>query len=196
MKLFIANPTHQPQTIFWRADFNASGVYDERRAKAGLRSVDIGPRKQVALPDFDHLNQVQSVMTQLEKVGGVGTEELNRLARGKRLSYILSIDRRVTDTEMQKVSAHNRGLALSTGQQRRKSAALAVNSAIETLMEQTAEANVRNVTVEMEQQPDQLASEDNLPSKERIAEGYDIVRQGENPNERKRLRGQRLRADA
>lgn len=196
MKLYIANPTHQPQTVFWRADFNESGVYDERRARAGLRSVDIGPRKQTMLPDFIHMNQVQSVMSQLEKVGGVGTEELNRLARGKRLAYILSIDRRVTDAEMQKVSAHNRGLALTNGQQRRKAAALAANSAIETLMEQTAEANVRNVTVEIEQERDQLASEDNLPTKERIAEGYDVVRPGENPSERKKLRGQRLRADA
>jgi hypothetical protein len=195
MKLYIANPTHQPQTVFWRSEINESGTYDERRARNGLRSVDIGPRKQVALPDFVDIKQVQAVMDRLAKVGGVGTEELNRLPRA-RLAYIMSVDRRVTDAEIQKVSAHNRGVAMTGGTVRRKAAALAANAAVERMLEQTADANVRNMTVEFEQQPDQLASEDNLPSKERIAEGFDIVKPGENPNKRKQLRSERLRADS
>jgi hypothetical protein len=195
MRLYIANPTHQNQTVFWRADINSSGVYDERRAKGGLRSVSIRPGQQTPLPDFEHLNQAQSVMDQLAKVGGIGVEEVpNRLPR-QRIAYVLSIDKPVTKKAIDAVNDHNRGLSITTGQRNRKAAAIAANEAVDRMVREASGTAVRNMTVEIEQERQQLASDSETPSKELIAEGYDVLQPGEDPSDRKKLRTQRRRTE-
>lgn len=194
MRLYIANPTHQNQTVFWRADVNESGVYDERRAKAGIRSVNIRPGQQVPLPEFTHKSQVQSVMDQLAKVGGVGVEELSRLPR-VRIAYVMSIDKPVPKKAIDDVNGHNRGLAISTGQRNRKAAAIAVNDVVDRMVREASNGQVHNMTVEIEQERQQLASDVDTPTKDLIGEGFDIVKAGEDPGERKKLRSQRRRAE-
>lgn len=195
MRLYIANCTHQRQTVFWRADVNGAGVYDERRAKAGLRSVNIAPGQQTALPEMEIKEQIQSVMDQLAKVGGVGVEEIpNRMGR-YRIAYVLSTDKPVPKAKIVAANDHNKGIAINAGRKQRQAAAIAVNHAIDHTVREAAQTTVRNMTVEIEQEARPLAEEDDTPGKKRLAEGFEIVKEGEDPKARQRARGARARAE-
>ncbi len=195
MRLYIANCTHQRQTVFYRTEVNGSGVYDERRARAGIRQVTIMPRQQVSLPDFEHIKQGQNIMDQLARVGGVGVEEVsNRLPR-KRLAYVMSLDKPVPKDKLLACFNHNRSLALAAGRKQREAAAIAANEAVDRMVREATQDSVRNVTVEFEENPRHLIGDEDTPVKKRIAEGFDIVKDGEDPGERKRTRAARRRVD-
>ncbi len=130
-------------------------------------------------------------MDQLSRVGGVGVEEVPNRMGNKRVAYVLSVDKAVPKATIKAANDHNRGLALTQGRKQREQAALAVNHAVEHMVREASQDSIRNMTVEYEQDARPLAEDDDTPLKRRLAEGFDILKPGEDPKERKRARGRR-----
>jgi len=191
-QLFIFNVTPQKQEVCYRMDFSKDGLRDMADAMRSFRKLIVESGRQAPIPGDLHPAQAQSIMDQLAPVGGVGTEELNRLPR-VRIAYIMSLGRPVTRREVEKVQQHNTGVLTTEGQEIRKRAAIASNDMVAKAVAANQEENARLTGFEMsvEEGPAEPGMEPAIPHKP-VAEGYRIGDPAEAPSPpRPAVRGRR-----
>ena len=176
--LYIANPTKQIQVVCYRLDYNRKGELEENRRFQPAKQQDIQPGRQALLGSNDfHMSQVEDIVTQLEPYGLVAAKETNRLP-AKKINYIFNVDQPVPAEVMRKVQAHNTGVAIQEGQERRAKAAVASNDLVQqTVQNQFLEQGIPaepadSTTVAFEQLEQSEAGE------RRIEEGFEVVPEG------------------
>lgn len=179
--LYVANPTNQNQLISYRLTFNRHGEAEPERRFNPARQQTIGPGQQAVLGDRDfHAKQVTAIIDQLRPYGLVKYDEVGKLTRQQRATYVYREDLPVPADVMRRVVFHNRHVLTEEGQDRRQKAAVATNETVQAAVERsllekgiTEQVPPDSTTVSFEtvEQPDDLPSDS-------LAEGYDVVQEG------------------
>ena len=139
MRLYVANCTKQNAIVFYRLDIDKDGKREEAarsQVRAALQ-VRVGPQRQEPLGGDMHLNQVNSVIDQLARHGGIRLENVGDQRRHV-APYVLSVDRPVPANVMQRVIDDNAAILLHQGFIRRKKAAVAVDKIVKDAVESAA----------------------------------------------------------
>lgn len=130
MRLYVANLTLHRQDIHYRLDFVDDKGPSRRGAAPPPRKQSIEKGRQVCIGGDLHISQVEDIVSQLSRYGMIGEADLPQL-RGKRyVPYVYNLDKHVSVAAMRAVAAHNKGVKLDEGADRREKAALAANEAL------------------------------------------------------------------
>jgi hypothetical protein len=131
-RLFIANPTRQEQVICYRLDFNNQGdrMEADRTRFQPAKQQTVPPGRQVQLGGDFHPNQITDIIDQLKPYGLIGEVDVPRMER-KVVPYVYQIDRYVGHDTFRKVIAHNSGILIEDGKQRRAKAAVASSEIVQ-----------------------------------------------------------------
>lgn len=121
--------------------------------------------------------QVDALVRQLETYGGVRVGEYAGVA-GRVIDFLFDVDKEVPRKEIANVMRHNEGRLVLIGKELRKEAAIAVNSAMESMT--PGMVNEVELTVQQETEP--------LPGTEQLAEGVRVVDE-KRAHEREQQRG-------
>jgi hypothetical protein len=172
-KLYIANVSTQQQIICYRLDFRMDGSRDDRPIPA-RQTPAIPPGRQMVVGGDLHMTQIESIVSQLEPYGLIAQMEIGRLPPHQKVSYIFNVDKEVSAETIRQEHAHNTGVKIEDGRERRQRAAVAANEIIQnTVNEQAAQAAVPvptlkefDISVEQDEQSEQ--------GERRIEEGYRV----------------------
>ena len=159
-KLWIANCTMQTRIFFYRLDFIEPGTV--RNRKPSYRQLEIASGSQ----GFIEINvgNADEVVGQLCHEGAIEAKELPRTPG--LVPYVYSVDKKVPPSIIKDVHAHNTGLKIMEGRERRKLAAVGAAQAIAKFTGN----EVPEIKVDMEQ----LDVSEN--DEERIEEGFQVKR--------------------
>lgn len=149
MRLKFANCLSQKQQVFYRLDYNFFGEPDAGNRFRTARSLMVDAGRQVVIGGDLVQQQVDSIIKQLEIYGALKVEEMGRLPR-KVVPSLLSIDKDVPAKLIVDVMKHNKGVLTSIGRERRETAAVVANEAVEKAV--AAQASLQKFEVEIEQQ--------------------------------------------
>jgi len=128
MRLHIANCTKQNQRIYYRLDFDQAGM-PRSQMNVQPRHQDLLPGRQAAIGgDLDHISQVESIVTQLNRFGLAAVKDIPRLKQFT--PYIYNVDKPVTADQIRIVDDHNRGVLANQGAVRREAAAIAATEVV------------------------------------------------------------------
>jgi hypothetical protein len=130
-KLYVANTTNQRQIVMYRLDFNSQGEADPNDRFRAARSAVIEPGRQIVLGGDLHIRQIESIIDQLSRVGGLGINEVARPPGETTVAYLLSTEKPVSEHHIRSILAHNQGFLRAQGAERRAAAAVAANAAVE-----------------------------------------------------------------
>lgn len=172
-KLYVANVTPQHQVINYRLDFRVDGERDGRVVIPPKSSPPIPPGRQMPIGGDLHPSQIQSIMEQLEPYGLIAEAEIGRMPQGRKVTFVCNIDREVSAESIRQAHAHNTGVKVQDGKERRQRAAIAASEVIsKTVEDQTAQtglpAPMREFDLSVEQQ--EPSENDNPP----LAEGHRV----------------------
>lgn len=172
-RLFVANCTRINKRVHYRLDFSA----DPARRTAP-KSQDIPAGRQVCLGGDLNIDQIQTIIGQLNRFGMVGTVDLGRLPR-RQCPYLFNIDKEVSAAQIKAVVAHNNGVLTNEGADRRRRLAIAANNA-------SIGGNEFNYSIEQQDNEEQTGG--------RLEEGYRIDTTAPRPPAAPRKRGSRRAA--
>ena len=131
MRLYVANPTRQKQPLYYRLNYGRDGALREQGGNPPIRQ-EIPPGRQESIGgDLDHLSQADDIVNQISKYGAVSFTELDRVGE-RPIAYVYGVDRPVPSKLIEKAYYHNQAVLLKDGAARRKAAAIAVSSFIES----------------------------------------------------------------
>lgn len=176
--LYIANPTKQTQIVCYRLDYNRKGDEERLRQFQPAKQQEIQPGRQVLLGSKDfHMSQVEDIVQQLEPFGLIASKDVGRLPRRK-VNYLFNVDQPVPSDVMRQVTAHNAGVQIEEGRQRRANAAVATND----LVQQTVQEEFARLAIPAEPADSTSVAIEQLEQTElgekRIEEAFDIVPEG------------------
>lgn len=149
-KLYIANCTKQTQIISFRFNDNTPG--SPQRFTPAKQTPPIPRGRQIPVGGDMNLPQIEDIVDQLSKFGLHGEKDIARLP-GRIVPYIFNIDQPVKAESIRRVVAHNSGVMLDQGRQRREASAVAANDALnvqaatEGIVANTFEASVEQLEV-------------------------------------------------
>lgn len=135
--LYVANVTRQNMAVYYRTDFMDDGSAGRRLRAPPARHQNIPPGKQIPLGGDMPFETVKDIVEQLNRYNMVGEVDVSKL-RDRRgfVPLVFNIDKPVSEKALRAVVAHNSGVKVDEGKDRRKKAAIAASSA---LVEQVAE---------------------------------------------------------
>ena len=130
MKLFVGNPTRQKQEFYYRLDMGRDGaLLDLRGTPARVQTIMPG-RQTVIGGDLDHVSQVDCILDQLKRFGATAYTELDRVKTF--VPYVYSVEKPVPAKALEKAYYHNQAVLTGDGEARRKAAAIAVSSFVDS----------------------------------------------------------------
>jgi len=129
MRLYVANPTRQNQIFFYRPDMPKPG---EVRPFSPPRQQEIPAGRQFPVGGDLTTEQLEAVVRQLTSHGAVDVSEAKG---GRRLaSLVFNVGAPVPAPVIQAVMNVNAGILVEEGRLRRQRAAIAVNEAVQNVV--------------------------------------------------------------
>lgn len=164
MKLYIANCTRQIQYVYYRLDFTSDGqAANLRRFQPARKSPEIRPGRQIVLFDAQVMQQIDDIVTQLERHGIVAEKEAKAVRGRGVVPYVYNIDRPVSASAIRDVYNHNIGVLREQGRTRRETSAVVASQMLQT---------DSPVEVEFEQ----LEATEGATDETRLEEGFRVMK--------------------
>jgi hypothetical protein len=123
--LYVANCTDQQQKFFYRPDFNSPG------SAPRLQDIPAGKQRLIYAKDAP-MEAVENIVKQATRHGMIGVVELNRMPQRSVIPYVFNVDKPVPESAIRAVRDHNKGVKTLDGKDRRKAAAIAASSFVDT----------------------------------------------------------------
>lgn len=176
-KLYIANVTQQNQIVYYRLDLLSDGARDGRLVIPPKMTPPIPPGRQMPIGGDLHPDQIGSITDQLRPYGLFAQVDMNRLPRGKKVSYIFNIDREVSAEAIRAAHAHNTGVLVEDGKARRKRSAVAASDTVARTVAESSPVNapMTGFDISVEQVEDDPAGGSRLEEGLRVAVGADAA---------------------
>jgi hypothetical protein len=168
-KLYIANVTPQQQIITYRLDYASDGLRDPRVMIPARMTPPIPSGRQHPFGEMA-LSQIESIVTQLEHYGLVAQKDLGRLPRGRKVTYLFNVDREVSAEAIRQAHAHNQGVRIDDGRERRKRAALGASDIVLKTVAEKSDVPAEMTGFEMSIEQDEQSE----LGESRIEEGYKV----------------------
>jgi len=180
MRLYIANPTVQKQTVCYRVDFDKDGNFKDPRDRQfqPARQQTIEPGLQSQLGGDMNKAQIDDIIEQLKPYGLIHAKDVSHAPTSK-VPYIYSIDAYVPADVMRRIQFHNSAVMEEAGRQRRAAAAIGSNDVVQRavqnkFIEMGIPAQPADSTTVTFEQLDQSEA-----GEKRIEEGFEVVPEGQ-----------------
>jgi hypothetical protein len=167
-RLYVANVTKQNCIVFYRLDYDRDGNPVGGTIFRPPTQQQIPSGRQVPLGGDLHSNQIASIILQLQKYGLVNEDELKR-CRGK-ITWVANVDRPVSAESIRYANDHNDGLKMNEGALRRRKAAVAASSLVQTAVagQEAPQPPLQEFELSYEQEEQSEAGE------RRVEEGFRV----------------------
>ena len=169
MYLYVANVTKQNWTVFYRTDIAPPGSAIDFRAPGQQAIPAANPRVQQATVGGDlEEYQCNLVIKQLSQYGMIADSDLPNGLRGVH-PLICNVGQPVSERAQRMVIAHNQGMKLEEGAERRERAAIGANAALSLAAQNADLPEPQKLDVEFEQM-------DDVQGENRIESGFHVER--------------------
>jgi hypothetical protein len=164
--LYVANCTQQQQIIFYRTDIAPPGAQVPFTAS---RQQAIPPGRQMTVGGDLDQHEIGALVEYLNQFGAVGEVDVPGKLHPMVHPFIFNIDRPVSEHAMRHVMAHNMGIKIEEGDERRERAAVGANEALDIAAQRSGVPDPRQFDVEFEQM--ELTADE-----KRVEQGFHVNR--------------------
>jgi hypothetical protein len=162
MIVYVANCTKQYAMLNYRVpEFKSQFT----------QPCDAGQQIMLVRPDLNMI-QVQSIIDQLQQIGGWLVDELDAMPREKMVWWLMSVDKPISEDKIRRALEHNRRVQFLEGQEFRKRAAIATHQNLARTTPHAAD------TMEVTIQEEITGGSTGIGGDPAVADGYRIDRTG------------------
>jgi hypothetical protein len=129
-RLYVANCTTMNRIFAYRVDFAPGHSVSMGGRYVRAKRITIAGGKQVSVHGDLSEAQMANLVQQLTHQGAIDVSEISTLTARRRPAFLFSMDAAIPKPLIKRVYNHNRGALILEGQERRKTAAVAVHSAV------------------------------------------------------------------